>query len=98
MKNLVKCSACGREISPNAARCPHCGEPTEKRRTAVIAVCATIAVLLGLLLVVGVQHEISKYNANRAYAAWLREQADEMKKETDRINEMRKQYDTTAPP
>jgi hypothetical protein len=27
MSTLVKCAACGREISPNAASCPQCGEP-----------------------------------------------------------------------
>ncbi len=47
--NLVKCKACEREISPKALRCPQCGEPTEKRQTAVIAVCATATIVIGLL-------------------------------------------------
>lgn len=27
---LIKCAACERDISPNAAACPHCGEPLPK--------------------------------------------------------------------
>jgi hypothetical protein len=27
MKTLISCQACGREISPNATSCPHCGDP-----------------------------------------------------------------------
>jgi predicted nucleic acid-binding Zn ribbon protein len=30
MPNLISCKACGKEISPNANTCPHCGEPIPK--------------------------------------------------------------------
>jgi len=30
MAKLIKCSACGAEISKNAKTCPHCGEPVPK--------------------------------------------------------------------
>ena len=30
--NLIKCIACGKEISPNASSCPHCGNPIEHKK------------------------------------------------------------------
>jgi hypothetical protein len=31
---LIKCSECGRDVSENAAACPHCGEPAKQRSRA----------------------------------------------------------------
>ncbi|PZR73543.1 MAG: hypothetical protein DLM73_10460 [Chthoniobacterales bacterium] len=30
MTTLIECSACGKDISPNAASCPNCGEPNRE--------------------------------------------------------------------
>lgn len=32
---LIKCPECGREISSNAANCPHCGNPVPKKMCSV---------------------------------------------------------------
>jgi DNA-directed RNA polymerase subunit RPC12/RpoP len=48
MKKLIKCSACDREISPNAARCPNCGERTaNSKRVIAMIVIIIIALLIG---------------------------------------------------
>lgn len=31
MPTLIKCSACNRDISSEAATCPHCGQPQASR-------------------------------------------------------------------
>jgi predicted amidophosphoribosyltransferase len=60
--SLIKCPACGRDVSKNAPSCPGCGEPikssVEKASGAInmkdpvhlIGVIFAIAVLLGIIL------------------------------------------------
>lgn len=50
--SLIKCAACAREISPNAAACPHCGEPM--RPQVVEKTTNWLKVIASLLMVVGV--------------------------------------------
>ncbi len=35
-RNLIDCTACGREVSKNAAACPHCGEPFKEPEKIII--------------------------------------------------------------
>jgi RNA polymerase subunit RPABC4/transcription elongation factor Spt4 len=51
MTNLIKCKACERDISPNAASCPHCGEKlkTEQTPTGILA-AIIIALIIGGIL------------------------------------------------
>lgn len=30
---MIKCSCCGKDISEEARTCPHCGQPTEYKKT-----------------------------------------------------------------
>jgi RNA polymerase subunit RPABC4/transcription elongation factor Spt4 len=50
MTKLIKCKACEREISPNAASCPNCGEKLKTEQTA-IGLLAAIIIALGVGLV-----------------------------------------------
>ncbi len=51
MKRLINCSACDREISPNAARCPYCGERTaNSKRVIAMIVIIIIAILIGFVI------------------------------------------------
>ncbi len=48
---LIKCKACEKEISPNAASCPHCGEKLKTEQTATGLLAAIIiALLIGWML------------------------------------------------
>jgi uncharacterized protein (DUF983 family) len=54
-KNLIKCVACGKEVSTEAERCPHCGQPTESKKRADLSAanltCGCIIVLIiGLII------------------------------------------------
>lgn len=51
--SLVKCAVCGREISPNAATCPHCGE-RRKPRDVAFYFWAVMAILFALILAFGI--------------------------------------------
>ena len=56
MRKLIKCTACEREISPNAARCPNCGERTKNNKRA-IALLVIVIIALGIGFVI---NEIDK--------------------------------------
>lgn len=48
---LIKCPECGREISSNAAACPHCGNPVPKKMCPVhIERNREIALLIGCMI------------------------------------------------
>jgi len=70
---LVNCRACGKEISPNAARCPHCGEPTEKRKTTVLAIWIVAVIMLCLLFYARVSQKTREPNAMRLRPDRIRE-------------------------
>jgi uncharacterized OB-fold protein len=46
MKTLINCKACAREISPNAASCPHCGEKLKVEQSATGLLAAIIIALI----------------------------------------------------
>ena len=46
MTKLISCKTCSREVSANAATCPHCGETLKKKLTAPGWVAALIIALL----------------------------------------------------
>lgn len=48
MASMVKCKACGAEISKNAKVCPHCGEPAPKRTSLAAWLLLGIIVLIGI--------------------------------------------------
>jgi uncharacterized protein (DUF983 family) len=51
MKSLIACRTCGREISPNAEACPHCGEKLKSKQTATGLLAALlIGLIIGLIL------------------------------------------------
>jgi hypothetical protein len=45
MKKLINCPACTREVSPNAKRCPQCGERIKKMRPETIAYTVVILIV-----------------------------------------------------
>ena len=50
---LTPCRACGREISVNAASCPHCGEPVkppEKPKQEQTATGLLAAIIIALIV------------------------------------------------
>jgi zinc-ribbon domain len=53
MTDLIKCKACGQDISPEARVCIHCGHPLKKRNytsaiiSAAVIISFAVAVLLG---------------------------------------------------
>jgi len=51
---LAKCSACGREVSTQAASCPNCGHPVAKSGGSEFAMPKQVAGLLAILVVIGV--------------------------------------------
>src|SRR5690554_295438 len=44
---LIKCSDCGRDVSPNAFACPNCGNPIRKERSVVIIYGISQGLLFG---------------------------------------------------
>jgi rRNA maturation endonuclease Nob1 len=42
VKALINCKTCGREVSPNAATCPHCGEKLKTQQSAIGIIAAII--------------------------------------------------------
>lgn len=51
---LTKCPDCGKEVSPTARACPHCGRPNERRkpRSRTLWVVGALAlIILGLWFV-----------------------------------------------
>jgi predicted RNA-binding Zn-ribbon protein involved in translation (DUF1610 family) len=52
MSALIKCTACGREISANAVACPHCGEPRAEAqpKPKQTATGCLAALLIGLII------------------------------------------------
>ncbi len=46
--HLIKCGACEREVSKNAASCPHCGEPMAAPKQSATGLLA--AILLALIV------------------------------------------------
>jgi hypothetical protein len=78
MKMLINCRACAREISPNAASCPHCGEPRPetqpKPKQSATGVLA--AIIIGLIIgvplyfmVLDPAEQAKKYAADNLKAA-----------------------------
>jgi hypothetical protein len=51
MNRLVQCSACGGQVSVEAAACPRCGQPSATKvsgsKTSVIAIVAVVVILVG---------------------------------------------------
>lgn len=45
--SLATCKACGKEVSKNAEKCPHCGEPLKAKSVG----CGTAIVLIVLVMV-----------------------------------------------
>ncbi len=52
MSALIQCRACGRDISPNAASCPHCGEPRPEAqpKPKQTATGLLAAIIIGLIV------------------------------------------------
>jgi len=48
--NLIKCAACQKEISPNAGKCPHCGEPIRKEGESKLLI-PLLFVLVGVIII-----------------------------------------------
>ncbi|PHS31500.1 MAG: hypothetical protein COA92_07980 [Sulfurovum sp.] len=59
---LTKCKACDKEISKNAKKCPHCGEPTPKKTSSLTWIVA----ILFVLFFVSMCSQESKSPAQRA--------------------------------
>ena len=49
MAILIKCKACGKDVSENAAACPSCGEPTSNTVTTLTKSLVAILILASLL-------------------------------------------------
>ena len=50
---LQKCRECGNRISTKAKACPSCGAPIKKRSSLPARGCATILVIFGIIVIVG---------------------------------------------
>jgi hypothetical protein len=65
MKKLIKCTACEREISPRAWKCPNCRESTQHGR---VAIALIVLALVGFGLV-SMMMEAAKSNVRAAHEA-----------------------------
>lgn len=50
MSTLIKCPACGREVSAKAASCPHCGDPLRQEEQKQSATGVLAAILIALII------------------------------------------------
>ncbi len=55
MGKLVKCGECGKEISPKAKSCPHCGAPVKELKS--FSGCSTAIIVIVLLTLYGAYNE-----------------------------------------
>ena len=73
---LLNCRSCGKEISENAASCPHCGEPLAKQGKSFG--CGTVLLVVAaaffLFVFVGVYYgseNAEPYDSNNDSMAWI---------------------------
>lgn len=59
---LIKCKECGKEISEDASKCPHCGCP--KYTVRISKKGMTIINVVGVLLILGLILSCIYYNKN----------------------------------
>lgn len=48
---MIKCSCCGKDISEEARTCPHCGQPTEYKKTSDAQNFQGCSTILGWIVV-----------------------------------------------
>ena len=56
--NMIKCPACGKEISIEADSCPNCGKPINKKINMAGIIIGIIILIIGFSLMLGVEIKI----------------------------------------
>jgi hypothetical protein len=54
--NLIKCEACGHDVSPAAAACANCGHPLPKQKRLGCAIAAFVVVIIGIVTITIATH------------------------------------------
>jgi uncharacterized protein (DUF983 family) len=54
--NLIKCEACGHDVSPAAAACANCGHPLPKQKRLGCAIAAFVVGIIGIVTITIATH------------------------------------------
>ena len=50
MMPMIHCPKCKKKISEKADKCPHCGYPVKRNEKLLIAFCAVVSLVCGLMI------------------------------------------------